>query len=224
MINVNSNAGPGQIILLEGASSTGKSSTASAIQEVFEDPYLLMGADQFLGHVMPRRYWIDEPCCEDGLNAVVVPDRDPAEREVIWGPFGKRLWYGLNACIAALSRIGHNVVADYAFLDDDLIRNAVDEFAGLPVLICHLHCPLELSIARKAQRGGRTGDPDMVAVWRWWHRIETEQTLPHDLSFDSSKLSPEECAQLIEEHLREGRPQHAFLQLAERQAWIAGVE
>ena len=45
----------GNIILLNGTSSAGKTTIAQAIQEVMEAPYLHTGIDQFLIEHLPRR-------------------------------------------------------------------------------------------------------------------------------------------------------------------------
>lgn len=46
--------GGGNIILLNGTSSAGKTTIAQAIQEVMEAPYLHMGIDQFLIEHLPK--------------------------------------------------------------------------------------------------------------------------------------------------------------------------
>jgi chloramphenicol 3-O phosphotransferase len=45
----------GTVIVLNGTSSAGKNSLARAIQDVMDDPYLVLGIDVFLEH-FPERY------------------------------------------------------------------------------------------------------------------------------------------------------------------------
>jgi chloramphenicol 3-O phosphotransferase len=45
----------GRIILLNGTSSSGKSSVARALQEVLSEPYLHLGIDTFIA-MLPSRY------------------------------------------------------------------------------------------------------------------------------------------------------------------------
>ena len=47
---------PGQIVILNGAPRSGKSSIAAAIQETFDGPWVNLGVDAHMSSVMPRRY------------------------------------------------------------------------------------------------------------------------------------------------------------------------
>jgi chloramphenicol 3-O phosphotransferase len=47
---------PGQIVILNGAPRSGKSSIVAAIQETFDGPWVNLGVDTFKRHVVPKRY------------------------------------------------------------------------------------------------------------------------------------------------------------------------
>src|SRR5438067_7807939 len=47
---------PGQIIILNGAPRSGKSSIVTAIQETFEGLWMNLGVDVFVTQVTPKRY------------------------------------------------------------------------------------------------------------------------------------------------------------------------
>lgn len=46
----------GQIVILNGAPRSGKSSIAAVIQDTFEGPWVNLGVDAYMSGVMPRRY------------------------------------------------------------------------------------------------------------------------------------------------------------------------
>src|SRR5438132_2396294 len=46
----------GQIVILNGAPRSGKSSIVNAIQDSFDGPWMNLGVDVFVRHVTPRRY------------------------------------------------------------------------------------------------------------------------------------------------------------------------
>ena len=47
---------PGQIVLLNGAPRSGKSSIVAVIQETFDGPWMNLGVDVFVRAVTPKRY------------------------------------------------------------------------------------------------------------------------------------------------------------------------
>jgi chloramphenicol 3-O phosphotransferase len=47
---------PGQVIILNGAPRSGKSSIAAAIQETFDGPWMNLGVDVLVRQVTPPRY------------------------------------------------------------------------------------------------------------------------------------------------------------------------
>ena len=85
---------------------------------------------------------------------------------------------------------------------------------GLPVLFVGVRCPIDVVMERRIatwQVGYTTDDmvPKPVSLW---------QELVHvpgiyDLQVDTSRLSPEECANLIQRRLEDGPPPTAFQQI-----------
>jgi chloramphenicol 3-O-phosphotransferase len=103
---------PGTIILLNGVGSAGKTSIARAIQEVFDEPYCLIGMDAFLIDINPNEYtWRVHP--EQGFQVKIVEGANPPESLIISGPYGHLLMSGLHHTVATLARLGLNVVLDH---------------------------------------------------------------------------------------------------------------
>jgi chloramphenicol 3-O phosphotransferase len=186
---------PGTIILLNGASSSGKTSLVKAIQQAFEEPFLAAGIDRFLW-MLPGRY-LNQPLWDDVLG-----------RAVQAGATGHRLMSGMHHAIAALSRAGNHVVADHVLVEPAWLAECVHLFADLPAYFVGVRCPLAVLEQREAAREDRTlgqarAQFDLVHA----HDI-------YDYEVDTSLFTPEECAQLIKRFVQAGPQPAAFKHLS----------
>lgn len=193
----------GQIVILNGAPRSGKSSIAAAIQESFDGVWLNLGVDGFM-RMTPRRY-------HPGIGLRPGGERPDIE------PLVALLYLGLYDAIAAHSRLGVNVVADVDHHDAYSVPLAIlpecaRRLEGLPVLFVGVRCPLEVILERRRASGWHEdGAPIPPAVERW--QIEVHRPGIYDLEVDTSALSPLECAAAIQRRLDEGPPSSAFRQL-----------
>jgi chloramphenicol 3-O phosphotransferase len=198
----------GQIVVLNGAPRSGKSSIVDAIQATFDGPWLNLGVDVFVRSVTPPRY-------RPGLGL------RPGEAEHEVAPFVPIFYAGLYESIAAHSRLGLNVVVDVGHHDPDVLADCARRLQGLPVLFVGVRCPIEVIMERRnAGQPGREGayatgtadEPVPLPVRRWQHYVHVPGI--YDLEVDTSLLSSEECAAKIRRRLDDGPPPSAFRQLA----------
>lgn len=187
---------PGTILLLNGASSYGKTSLLRALQALLAEPFLDAGIDKFIW-MLPKRY-LDRPLWDEvlGLN-------------VRAGPLGHRLFSGMHHAIAALSRAGNPVLADHVLVEPRWVAECAALFSGLPAYLVGLRCPLEVLEERERQRRDRT-----------WGQAREQFEVVHahvvyDLEVDTSLHSPEECALQVREMLEAGNVPRAFKLLKE---------
>ena len=131
-----------------------------------------------------------------------------------------RMYHALYASIAAHSRAGLNVVVDVGHHDVYSVPRGIlpvcaRQLAGLPVLVVGVCCPLEVIMERRRAtwpcnypEDGSIPEP----VQRWQVAVH----LPgiYDLEVDTSRLSAEECAELIRQRLESGPPGTACHRLA----------
>ena len=201
---------PGQIVILNGAPRSGKSSIAAAIQQTFDDPWMNLGVDAFVRHVTPERY-------RPGIGLRPGNDRPDLE------PFIPVFYAALYESVAAHSRLGLAVVVDVGHHDAGVLADCARRLAGLPVLFVGVRCPLEVIMERRdAGQPGREGmyatgseaEPVPAPV-RAWQREVHDPGL-YDLELDTSALNPQECAEAVRRRLEEGPPPSAFRQLADR--------
>jgi len=178
----------GTILLLNGASSSGKTTLLEALQDALEAPYLNAGIDKFIW-MLPDRY-LDRPLWDDVLG-----------RAVEAGEMGQRLFSGMHHAIAALSRAGLNVVADHVLVEAAWIAECVELFAGLPVYWIGVQCPLEVLEQRERARKNRTLG-QARAQFECVHAAVTATLGGYDLEVDTSLLAPDACARLIADHIQ----------------------
>ena len=191
---------PGQIVILNGAPRSGKSSIAEVIQATFDGPWMNLGVDVFARSVTPPRY-------RPGMGLRPGGERPDIEAllPALYGAF--------YDAVAAHSRHGLPVVADVGHHDDysaplGLLPRAARQLAGLPVLLVGVRCPIEVILQRRAagQPGrqgdyvtGRPGGPIPEAVGRWQAEVHVPGI--YDLEVDTSARTPTECAELIRTRL-----------------------
>ncbi len=195
----------GKIILMNGASSAGKSSIIQALQPILNEAYLEAGIDKFLfmlptDYLMKPHLWHEVIGYEKADNGELLP-------RVGW--HGHQLMRGMHRAITGLTQTGNNVVADHVLLDSSWLDDCLNVFTGYDVLFVGIMCPLEVLEAREKDRGDRTlgqaaGQAGIV-----------HQGCIYDIEVDTSQLSTAECAEQIKARLLQGNFT-AFEQLRQR--------
>lgn len=185
----------GKVIVLNGASSSGKTSILSQLQGLLVEPYLNLGIDKFIW-MLPKRY-LDRPLWDDVLGLATES-----------GAMGSRLFSSMHKVIQLLSLEGMNVVADHVMVEPEWVGECARLFSPLPAYFVGVQCPLEVLIQREFARKDRTlGQAE--AQFPLVHK-----DIIYDLVVDTSLLSIEECALKIKEYIDLREPPNAFRQLA----------
>lgn len=200
---------PGQIILLNGTSSAGKSTIAKQLQEILTQPYLHTGIDHFLAAAPWSRLMIySDSTAQTTAEGWFLPFRDGALVDTPrLGPVAYQWLNGMYASFAALATAGINLIVDDVIYDPKVFQIAVTHLADLPVLFVGLHCPVEEAMRRELARGDRA--PGGAAIFHGLvHRHGA-----YDLQLNTAQLSPAECAHQIQAALQRQQPPTAFAQL-----------
>lgn len=206
MGRIEENAVPGQIVILNGAPRSGKSSIAAVIQDTFAGVWMNLGVDRFMS-MTPERYL-------PGIGLRPGGERPDLEPLIV------RLYHAMYQAIAGHSRLGLNVVVDVGHHDAysvprGILPQCALQMEGLPVLFVGVHCPLEVVVERR-RATWHTNDNDNGAIpppVRLWQQAVHVPGI-YDLEVDTSVFSAEECAALIKQHLSDGPPPSAFHRLA----------
>lgn len=196
----------GQIVILNGAPRSGKSSIAAVIQRTFAGVWMNLGVDWFK-QMTPERY-------QPGIGLRPGGERPDLEPLIVI------LYRAMYQSIAYHSRLGLNVVVDVGHHDAyavprGILPQCARRLKGLPVLLVGVHCPLDVIMDRR-RASWHTDDHDdgsiPLAVRLWQVAVH----LPgiYDMEVDTAVLSPEECAAQIHQRLNDGPPPLAFQRLA----------
>ena len=182
------------ILLLNGASSAGKTTLARAVQDRWAEPALIWGVDTVVT-ALPRRYlnelWSTEmysyEYAADGTIAAIHP-----------GPYGERVIRGLHAAVAALARGGLHVIVDQVLLTPAWGADFRRATTGLDRLTVHVHCPPAELARRERERGDRTLGQALA------QHTAVAAALDHDLTVDTAALDPAAAADLVLATVRSG--------------------
>ncbi|HET7056327.1 MAG TPA: AAA family ATPase [Thermomicrobiales bacterium] len=187
----------GTVIVLNGTSSAGKSSLARAIQDVMDEPYLVLAMDVFLEH-FPERYLGDSgpdrvptPVERAGIVWACTEPGGRGFRELEIGPWVKALWSGLSHAAAAARR-GVNVVLDDVILDPAMRADYRAALSGVPTLMVRVCCPPDVLTAREQARGDRNAGMALAML-----PLVDANAPPSDLTIDTNLVTPEEAAYAI---------------------------
>ena len=186
----------GRVVVLNGASSAGKSSIARALQARWAAPMLRVGIDTVIAS-WPGTHVVGPD--EDVGDAVapyrIVAGAGPAPSWVpLWGEPLLGLARDAHRHWAALAAAGWDLVVDYAFFDASLRDDAIAVLP--PALWVAVTCPVEVLVAREAARGDRY--PGFASgTWACAH-----DGLDYDLTVDTSLVGADEAAERILAALR----------------------
>lgn len=181
------------VIVLCGASCSGKTSLAKAIQEVMEEPYLHVGLDHFEAMQPVRQGQRVHVLYGQGIS---LPDLLPV----------------FHQCVASFAESGVGVIMEHIFLYPRWLRDAVNRLVSMDVLFVGVHCPPEELARREAARERR--DPSSGQA-RWQHQAPAwlREQDPFALVVDTTGASSEDLAARIRQWLAEGPAPTAFQRL-----------
>jgi chloramphenicol 3-O phosphotransferase len=204
----------GNIIFLNGTSSSGKTTLALALQEILPEPYLHIALDQFRDG-MPARYrGLNSPegtPGEMGLNVVPVVNDTGAYTDIQFGSMGCRMLKGMRRAIACMAHAGNNVIIDDIIMNEEFLLDYLDALEGLNVVFVGIRCPMAVIDEREQQRVGRFPGT-AIAHFKSAHAHGT-----YDVEVNTSSQSPQECAEKIRQFVSSsGNKPAAFHELRTR--------
>jgi chloramphenicol 3-O phosphotransferase len=175
------------VIILNGVSSVGKSSTARALQAITAEPFMHVAMDAFLEMLPagmfgnPEGYVFETVVDDEGKPCVIIRTGSVLERAM----------KGMRHAIAAMAGQGINLVVDDVMFGQGEAREYRALLSRFDLRFVGLFAPLEVVEARERARGDRD-----LGLARWQHdRVHREVT--YDLEIDTMASTPAENARRI---------------------------
>ena len=202
----------GRIILLNGASSAGKTTLAITLQQLLPEPWHHIALDQFRDGIAGRYRGLNSPEGTPGARGLnVVPTRLNGEMvtEVRFGDLGKQMLRGMRRAIAAFAREGNNVIIDDLMFEPGFLHDYLEVLTEFDVLFVGVRCSLTVTNEREAQRPGRFPG----TATSHFDRVHSDSV--YDIEVDTSEKTPYACAREIVARLDSPVPPDAFETLRE---------
>ncbi|WP_441247180.1 chloramphenicol phosphotransferase CPT family protein [Kitasatospora sp. McL0602] len=165
----------GQVIFLNGTSSSGKSSLAAELLATLDSVWFHLSVDAF--NAMGSRR-------EDLLDT-------PERLDLALG----RMRRGFHRSIAGMAAAGNNVVVDHVLSEPWRLADCLDVLAGHDVVLVGVHCPLEELQRRETARGDRSAG---IAAFQY-DRVHVHRD--YDVEVDTAAASTAECARAVRDFL-----------------------
>jgi chloramphenicol 3-O phosphotransferase len=126
----------GRIILLNGASSAGKSTLARALQAELQEPFWHFSIDHL---------WA----------ADILPGNRIRSGEFPWSALRPDFFEGFHRCLPALADAGNNLIVDYIVESAASMQRLLALLGHLDVFFVGVHCPVAELERRELARGDR---------------------------------------------------------------------
>ena len=158
--------GPGRIIFLHGASSSGKSTLAKALQRVLGEPFLHVSSDHLVAAgLLPER-------------------REKGGQFDWWHQMRPRFFDGFHRCLPALAEAGNDLIVDHIIEFASWRRDLARLLEGLDVYLVGVHCDLDEIDRRERERGDRR-----IGEGRAHVAVDGIHTFgPYDLEVDTTAV------------------------------------
>ena len=190
----------GEVIVLNGASSAGKSTLAVALQAELiaaGECWFVWAVDDFLAK-LPEA-WLGYFEVGDHADEGVRFDRVGDAIELRTGPIGDGLFAVYRETIGRLARAGLNVIVDEVILTESGWLDWQRQLDGLSVQWVRVECPLAVIEQREGDRGNR-----LIGMAR--SQLRTVHRFPaYDVAIDTAELTPAAAARRILEARQPGR-------------------
>ena len=126
----------GKIILINGASSSGKSTLARQLQQTLPIPFWHFSFDHL-------------------RDSNALPMARIRSGEIDWSAMRPAVFDGFHRCLPVLAEAGNNLIVEHIIENEMWMSDLVKLLTGLDVFFVGVHCPLPELERRERERGNR---------------------------------------------------------------------
>jgi chloramphenicol 3-O phosphotransferase len=196
------------ILVLNGASSSGKTALSRALQAEWARPLLHVGTDTMIS-MLPAAYVGMKPSARHGIEFVNDADeRGPIVR-VRSGAVARAVETSFASALRSLADGGHDLVLDLVLYDPASLCSYVRAFQGLQTYFIGVRCDLSVLEARELARGDRFPNLSRSQLL-----VVHEFAKFYDFEVDTTTSGPHQLAVAIVEFTRANRSPRSFVRLA----------
>lgn len=175
------------VVILNGASSAGKTALAKALQAMSPHLWVRLSIDDFL-NMLPGR-------C--GVQSVRMADQLPETALV----------RGFHRTISSMARAGNRVIVDHVLGDrNEWVLDCLTALYGLPVVLVGVHCRRSELLRRELARTDRRPAPDLADD----QHACIHRHMVYDIEIDTTSTCPSDCAARLQAYLAERPSPVAF--------------
>lgn len=208
----------GHIIILNGASASGKTTVQKLLQAHSANMYITIGIDNFFDALLPAPDLTEfektktlQQFTHDGiLIRSVTQERDEDGNVLVplkIGPAGQKVIYGMHKAIAAYASCGNNIIVDYILYDVRWVEYLKFYLKDYTVYMIGFKLPLEAIEEReKARKTSPVGHARS-------HYFSVHNGMQYDLEFSDPAISAEKIAHAIIEFVKDEKKPAAFLKM-----------
>lgn len=180
------------LIVLNGTSSAGKTTLATALQTQCATPLQISGVDTFLA-LQPDSMFAPpgSDVASDGFTWCRVEVEGRAAWTVRPGRKGEALMRAAHAYWAACAEEGIHQIVDHVLLSEAMAADLRERLAGYDPLFVGVHCPLDVVDRREGERGDR-----LIGQGRGIGAT-VHDFLTYDVHVDTSLMRPHQAAEVV---------------------------
>jgi chloramphenicol 3-O phosphotransferase len=177
-------------IVLNGSSSSGKSSIAATLQQHWPRPLQVSGIDTFLAS-QSQRFFAIGGGVGDGFSWIPTTVGGQPAFDIVPGPLGLGMIKASHAYWGACADAGLDQVIDDVWVVPGQPAGLQDALSAVNTLWVGVHCPLAIAEQRERERGDRP-----VGAVRGHHAL-VHTFRKYDVEVDTSVATPGQCAETI---------------------------
>jgi chloramphenicol 3-O phosphotransferase len=167
------------VVVLNGGSSSGKTTLAVCLQQLLDDAWLRLGVDTLIDACPPSLL---------GYGGLRLGPAGAVEA----GQAFQHVEDAWMRGVAAIARAGVHVIVDDVFLGGALSQQRWrDALGGLQALWVGVRCAPQLAVERESGRA------DRIAGMAEAQALAVHRGVVYDLEVDTAVLAPEACAERI---------------------------